>query len=160
MKNWMKVIGFVLISSIYFGTLCQAKESKNLNVENEGQQQIKIEDQRYIPIYHEDEYTYYLDNATKKKIKHPYLEEEILDVWVKIEGNEDGVYTDPVSYTMKHYYVRLKEKQMQLVNTIEFIGGISPSYSADTPYREKNWKTVVPTSREENCYLKIIELVK
>lgn len=152
---------FLLFGCMMFSSICQAmgvpnsNEKKDKNQINEPQ---NMTAERYVLIYKDDEYNYYLDQVTAKKMNHPYLKEEILDVWLKIENNPQSGYADPVSYTMKHYYVRLTEKQMQMINSVEF-NGENPIYSPDQPYREKNWKTLVPSSAEESCYFKIVELV-
>lgn len=155
MKRMMFLGIFLLFGCMMFVNICQAMGVPNINEKNELQNEIV---ERYVLIYKDDDYNYYLDQATAKKINHPYLKEELLDIWLKVEGNPNGVYNDPVIYTMKHYYVRLKEKQMQLINSVEF-NGESPIYAPDEPYREKNWKVLVPSSAEENCYLKIVELL-
>jgi hypothetical protein len=140
-------------------SICQAMGSINRDEKNPKNEEQAVTTERFVQIYKDDESTYYLDNATAKKIKHPYLKEDLLDVWLKVEGNANGVYSDPVSYAMKHYYVRLTEKQVQLINSVDF-NGETPVYTPDEPYREKNWRTLVPSSPEESCYLKVIELVK
>lgn len=161
MKKIIFFVIFLLFGCMVFASVCQAMGVPNINEEkqkNQTNEQQNITTERYVLLYKNDEHDYYLDQVTAKKINHPYLKEEILDIWVKVDNIAQGGYTDPVSYTMKHYYVRLKEKQMQMINSVDF-NGESPTYSPDEPYREKNWKTLVPSSAEESCYFKIIELL-
>lgn len=161
MKKMTTFVMFLLFGIILFVNNCQAMGMPNLNEKEENKQKNEQQDEkaeRYILIYQDDDSTYYLDQVTAKKMNHPYLKEQMLDVWVKVENNPNGIYVDPASYTMKHYYMRLKEKQIQLINSVEF-NGETPVYTPDEPYREKNWRTLVPSSAEENCYIKIVELM-
>lgn len=157
----MFLVVFLLFGCMIFSGICQAMGVPNINEKkeiNKIDEQQDMTAERYVLIYKDDEYNYYLDQVTAKKMNHPYLKEEILDVWLKIENTSQSGYTDPISYTMKHYYVRLTEKQMQMINSVEF-NGENPTYSPDQPYREKNWMTLVPSSAEESCYLKVVELM-
>ncbi|MBP2630827.1 MAG: hypothetical protein H6Q70_1455 [Firmicutes bacterium] len=161
MKKFVAFVMFLLFGCMIFSSICQAMGAANISEKKEKNQINEQQDmtaERYVLIYKDDEYNYYLDQVTAKKMNHPYLKEEILDVWLKVENTPKNGYADPVIYTMKHYYVRLKEKQMQMINSVEF-NGENPTYSPDETYREKNWKTLVPSSAEESCYLKIVELV-
>ena len=159
MKKITRLVLLMLAVLMMLASICQAMGPINRDEKNPKNEEQVVTTERFVQIYKDDDSTYYLDKATAKKIKHPYLKEDLLEVWLKIEGNANGVYSDPVTYAMKHYYVRLKEKQVQLINSVDF-NGETPVYTPDEPYREKNWRTLVPSSPEESCYLKVIELVK
>jgi len=158
MKKITRLVLLMLAVLMMLASICQAMGSNNRNEKNPNNEEQAVTTERFVQIYKDDDATYYLDTFTAKKIKHPYLKEDLLDVWLKVESNVNGVYSDPVSYAMKHYYVRLTEKQLQLINTVEF-NGENPVYTPDEPYREKNWRTLVPSSSEENCYLIIVEIL-
>ena len=159
MKKITRLVLLMLAVLMMLASICQAMGPINRDEKNPKTEDQAVTTERFVQIYKDDDSTYYLDKTTAKKIKHPYLKEDLLDIWLKVEGSVNGVYSDPVSYAMKHYYVRLKEKQVQLINSVDF-NGETPVYTPDEPYREKNWRTVVPSSAEESCYLKVIELVK
>ena len=159
MKKITRLVLLILAVLMMLASICQAMGPINRDEKNPKKEDQAVTTERFVQIYKDDDATYYLDKTTAKKIKHPYLKEDLLDVWLKVEGSVNGVYSDPVSYAMKHYYVRLKEKQLQLINSVEF-NGETPVYTPDEPYREKKWRTLVPSSAEESCYLKVIELVK
>ncbi len=159
MKKITRLVLLMLTVFMMLASICQAMGPINREEKSPKNELQNVTTERFVQIYKDDDSTYYLDKVTAKKIKHPYLNEDILDVWLKVEVNVNGVYNDPVSYTMKHYYLRLKEKQLQLINSVDF-NGESPVYTPDEPYREQNWRTLVPSSAEESCYLKVIELVK
>lgn len=128
----------------------QTLSAESVNIE-------ALQNGRFVYLFADDEYKYYLDRQTARQINHPYLNEKLLDVWLKIVSNTNAVYADPDNYIMQHYFVRLKEKQLQLVNEVVFNGETAFNNDPDIPYREKNWRTVVPSSSDEGCYLEIVK---
>lgn len=134
--------------------------SANEQVENQQEHQAVIEKpvERYVFIYADDEYNYYLDTKTAKQMQHPYLSEDLLDVWIKIVSNTSNQYLDQSSATvMQHYYVRLNQRQMQLINEVALGNDSAFKNQPDIPYSEKKWRTVVPGSSDEGCYDGIIK---
>ena len=81
---------------------------------------------------------------------HPYLKEQVIDVWLK-EVNNDEFEAD-TGYVMKHYYFRVKEQQVILLEEAEFtLDGrlIDNSVKAFTDAR---WENLIPGTTIEKCY--------
>lgn len=156
MKQWMIFIS-ILLTAVNINH-CFAEEIP-LDLEPSPQQIIK-KDTRYLRLYVRNDLEYFLDLATAKKIKHPYLKEELWDVWIKIKENEDAAYTYPEVYTMAHYYVRCTMSQLQLIQTFKIEEEAAVAYAPEVPYREKNWQNLIPGSNEEELYWAILKNVK
>ena len=74
--------------------------------ENEAKKQETKEKQRYIYLFEDNGFVYYLDNQNVKWKPIPYSEtEEILDIWIKlIKVAPDEEYSYPQKYFLEHYY--------------------------------------------------------
>lgn len=156
MKQWVTVISILLMS--LSANHCWAQEVP-LDLQPEHQQIVK-EDIRYLRICTRNDLDYFLDQATAKKIRHPYLKEDLWDIWLKIKENENAAYTYPEVYTMEHYYVRLIKPELQRMQRIQMEEESALEYVLQTPFQEKNWKILIPGSIEEEIYWAIIKNVK
>lgn len=158
MKQWMMGI-FILLMTVG-STYCFAQEVPlDLQPQPE-KQKIMIEDERYLWLCSRNDLDYFLDQVTAKKIRHPYLKEDLWDVWLKIKENENAAYTYPETYTIEHYYVRLTKPELQLMQRIQMEDESALEHMPQTPYQEKNWRILVPGSIEEEFYWAIIKNVK
>ena len=137
----------LLCLSLLFVTAAYAAEETESGKERRG---------RYLFLHKAEHARYYLDRQSLSKQPHPYLKEELLDVWIKVEAQEENAYTYPPPYTLKNYYLRLTKPQYQLKVVLQ--GGDTPK-SKDAlriPYREKNWQDAYPESVEEILYRRIV----
>lgn len=141
---------FALLALMFSVVYCQA-EAAELAEELKAAQS-----DRYVLLCSDEDFDYYMDQQTMKKIKHPYLKEDLLDVWIKIAESEDTSYSYPENFGMLHYYVRLSEPQLQLLQTVYIKGKVVSSSMEERPFREMNWQIVVPDTAEEELYHAII----
>lgn len=141
---------FALLT-LLFSVICYQAEAAELSEELQASQ-----NGRYILLCSDEDFDYYIDRQSMKKIKHPYLKEDLLDVWIKIAENEDASYSYPENFGMLHYYARLKEPQLQLLQTVYIKGKVVNSSMEERPFREANWQAVVPDTAEEELYYAII----
>lgn len=134
------------VSLLFAAAACAAEENRN-GEERRG---------RYVFLHAAEQARYYLDRESLAKQPHPYLKEELLDVWIKVEAQEENAYTYPPPYTLRNYYLRLTKPQYQLKVVLR--AGDTPR-SKDAvryPYREKNWRDAYPESLEEILYRRIV----
>lgn len=113
-----------------------------------------------VLLYSDDDYDYFIHTGALKIIQHPYIKEQkIVDVWIKVEGNANGIVYYPVNYTMQHYYMRLDRPQIQLLTSIECYSSGQTHIAVDKTYLEDAWYDIVPMSVEEACYFAIMEQI-
>lgn len=157
-----KVRAMVRRSLFFMSLFCVILLTHRADASDAGRQQVvKQEAQdRYVFLYADEEMNYFMDRESSKKIRHPYLDESLLDVWVKIAENEHAAYAYPERYGMVHYYVRLNKPELQLIETVLVQGKTAQESKPPRPYREKNWKTVVPDTMEEELYRAIVDVYK
>lgn len=118
----------------------------------------EIEEQdRYKALCSDEAFDYSIDQITAHKIKHPYLKEDLFDVWIKMMESDSATYTYPETYVLKHYYVRISKRELQLIQTVQVRGDEMHSLSPERPYQEKNWMQLIPSSFEERLYQAIIK---
>lgn len=147
MKKTVAVL-FIIWASLLFPMIAGAEE-KNADT--------GVRRARYVFLHEEDDMRYYLDRESMRKTPHPYLKEDLLDVWVKLVSQEKNSYTYPQPYLLKNYYLRLTKPQIQL-RVILRADTLSKSDEATKiPYREKNWQDVYPDSLEEILYRSILK---
>ena len=138
----MKKVLLVLLSLLLLSSLCYGKEATTDKVTaNEVIEPVTIES---------DSFDYFFDKKTILLNNHPYLKEQVIDVWLK-EVNNDEFEAD-TGYVMKHYYFRVKEQQIILLEEAEFtLDGrlIDNSVKAFTDAR---WENLIPGTTIEKCY--------
>lgn len=114
-----------------------------------------------ILLYSDDDYDYFINTGALRKIQHPYIKgQELVDVWIKVEGNANDIVYYPVNYTMQHYYMRLDQPQVQMVTSVECYSSGQTHVAVDKPYLEDAWCDIIPMSVEEACYFAIMEQLK
>lgn len=143
-------------SSSEKGSLGRAMESKR---QESGQQSDKKV--RYIYLFEDNGFVYYLDNQNVKWKPIPYSEtEEILDIWVKlIKVAPDEEYSYPQKYFLEHYYLRPDRKQIQFLSELE-VTGRPDNAIKERPYSVHNWENIVSGSLEDEIYHSVLKVVK
>ena len=149
-------------------------------VEKEKEQDDKYNEsqrERYVKLFRDDTYTYYLDKQNTHWTRVPYTaDNQMIDVWVRlVEGDgraeltqidrEDAagkytakeyVYTPPAHYYLEHYYIWPDRKKIQFLCELEVTG--RPENSIDErKYDYKNWEGLVPGSAEDQIYHTVIK---
>jgi len=115
---------------------------------------------RFVQVFADETYTYYLDVKTAQRIACPYSDDEqLIDVWVKLVELQDTTYQYPQTYILEHYYLRPAKKQIQLLCEAE-IAGRPTNDLVQKPYLDSNWETIVPGSVEDALYQVVIEKMK
>lgn len=143
-------------SSSEKGSLGRAMESKR---QESGQQSDKKV--RYIYLFEDNGFVYYLDNQNVKWKPIPYSEaEEILDIWIKlIKVAPDEEYSYPQKYFLEHYYLRPDRKQIQFLSELE-VTGRPDNAIKERPYSVHNWENIVSGSLEDEIYHSVLKVVK
>ena len=115
----MKKVLLVLLSLLLLSSLCYGKEATTDKVTaNEVIEPVTIESDRFNYLLSDNSFDYFFDKKTILLNNHPYLKEQVIDVWLK-EVNNDEFEAD-TGYVMKHYYFRVKEQQVILLEEAEF----------------------------------------
>lgn len=129
--------------------------------ENEAKKQETKEKQRYIYLFEDNGFVYYLDNQNVKWKPIPYSEtEEILDIWIKlIKVAPDEEYSYPQKYFLEHYYLRPDRKQIQFLSELE-VTGRPDNAIKERPYSVHNWENIVSGSLEDEIYHSVLKVVK
>ena len=127
----------------------------------EKEQQEKKEKVRYVYLFEDNGFAYFLDSQTARWKNIPYTEsEEILDVWIKLVKVEaDEEYSYPQKYFLEHYYLRPKTKQIQFLSELE-VSGRPDNTAKERPYSVRNWENLVPGSLEDEIYTKVLNEIK
>lgn len=115
---------------------------------------------RFIPIFSDDEYNYYMDTATIKLTPHPYKDEQLVDVWLKLEHNANALYADSAVYILQHYYMRQGAAQQQLLSEVLVNSEENFSSEQRAKYSEANWDNLIPDTGEELCYQEVMQYVE
>lgn len=156
-----------------FATVCQAAQSplpasKPADTASSGLSAEKISPdkkdavvtERFVQIFADETYTYYLDVKTAQRIACPYRDDEqLIYVWVKLVEPQDTAYHYPQTYILEHYYLRPAKKQIQLLCEAE-IAGRPTNDLVQKPYLDANWENIVPGSVEDSLYQVVIEKMK
>lgn len=114
---------------------------------------------RFVPIFSDDEYNYYLDTTTIKLTAHPYKNEQLVDVWLKLEHNAGALYSDSTVYILQHYYMRRGVAEQQLLSEVIINSDESSSSEQRANYSEANWEGLIPDTSEELCYQAVMNYV-
>ena len=147
-------------SSSEKGALGRAMESKRQET-GQGTDQQSDKKVRYIYLFEDNGFVYYLDNQNVKWKPIPYSEtEEILDIWIKlIKVAPDEEYSYPQKYFLEHYYLRPDRKQIQFLSELE-VTGRPDNAIKERPYSVHNWENIVSGSLEDEIYHSVLKVVK
>ena len=147
-------------SSSEKGALGRAMERKRQETGQDTDQQ-SDKKVRYIYLFEDNGFVYYLDNQNVKWKPIPYSEtEEILDIWIKlIKVAPDEEYSYPQKYFLEHYYLRPDRKQIQFLSELE-VTGRPDNAIKERPYSVHNWENIVSGSLEDEIYHSVLKVVK
>lgn len=147
-------------SSSEKGALGRAMELKRQETGQDTDQQ-SDKKARYIYLFEDNGFVYYLDNQNVKWKPIPYSEtEEILDIWIKlIKVVPDEEYSYPQKYFLEHYYLRPDRKQIQFLSELE-VTGRPDNAIKERPYSVHNWENIVSGSLEDEIYHSVLKVVK
>ena len=131
---------------------------------------------RYVKLFKDSDFTYYMDSENAKWVNVPYsAESRMIDVWVQlVEGDnqaqittvtkEDKLgqyeakraeYTPPVKYFLEHYYLWPERKKIQFLCELE-VTGKPDNVVEQRKYDIRNWEELVPGSIEDNIYHSVV----
>ena len=144
----------------WFTKLDEAGRIMNQPADEAKKQETK-EKERYIYLFEDNGFVYYLDNQNVKWKPIPYSEtEEILDVWIKLlKVAPDEEYSYPQKYFLEHYYLRPEKKQIQFLSELE-VTGRPDNAIKERPYNVRNWENIVSGSLEDELYHSVLKVVK
>lgn len=108
---------------------------------------------RYIMLFRDDSFIYWLDTEALRWREMPYSAfEDMVDCWVKMEDiSEDKEYTYPEKYYMEHLYLRPAKKQIMFLSELEVTGKPDNNIKERT-YKPEFWEELVPGSVEQEIY--------
>jgi len=106
---------------------------------------------RYENIVTDDAVVAQFDTTTLRYEKDPYRDEKLVSVWIKS--------TSEFSYdsTLKHYWFRLNERQMLLMDTADYNGSGQVIGKTSTQYNPSFWAPVLPETVPEACYSAVLK---
>ena len=125
---------------------------------------------RYLKIAGDPLFTYYLDTETVRYIKDPYRDENLIDAWIKIVCEPDGAAAeiknrkskglstegyDRLFYSVRRYYFRLKERQMQLMISRDFAIDGTQLEIQKYEYSAARWDDLAPSTLGDYWYGKV-----
>lgn len=106
---------------------------------------------RYENIVTEDAVIAQFDTTTLRYEKDLYRDEKLIGVWIK--STSDFSY----DYTLKHYLFRLNERQMLLMDTVDYNSNGQVIGKTATQYNPSLWTPVLPETVQEACYNAVLK---
>jgi len=114
---------------------------------------------RFVKIFQDKSYTYYVDTKTEQWTYCPNTTEQVIDVWIKLVNVDDTKYSYPETYLLEHYYIRPDKQQIQFLCEIE-VAGRPNNAIQQREYSAANWENLVPGSVEDSIYQAIVANTK
>lgn len=108
------------------------------------QMTVFAEDSRYVDIINGDIATAQLDTETFRYVKDPYLNEQLLSVWIKVYNNG--------GYSINHYFFRIHNRKMMLLNRINHNANGQVVNEVTNKYDPASWSEISPESVCEAWY--------
>jgi len=128
-------------------------------------------EQRYVKIFSDASFNYYLDKASVKWVPCPNTDKEyIIDAWIKMERSGDNLlhaaengaqadqYSYPAKYYLEHYYMRPSVDQVQFLCELE-VTGRPDNNIKQRKYDAANWENLVPGSIEDSIYQAVVKIM-
>lgn len=110
-------------------------------------------DSRYVDIVKGDATVAQFDKETLQYEKDPYLDEQLLSVWIK-------TFTNNGSYNLNHYYFHLKEQKMMLLSSVEYNANRLIQNKFEYKYNPDSWSPVLPDTAPEAWYSSTMKFAK
>lgn len=116
---------------------------------------------RFIFMNENENYSYYLDADTVRYIPDPYRDEKLMDAWIKVVPTETGRQSeiktrlannlqvagyDEFNYSMRRYYFRVSQRQIQRMYLRDFSGSGKVLDTQSYKYEAIRWEELVPNS--------------
>jgi len=114
---------------------------------------------RFVKIFQDTSYTYYVDTKTEQWTYCPNTTEQVIDAWIKLVSVDDTTYSYPETYLLEHYYIRPDKQQIQFLCEIE-VAGRPNNAIQQREYSASNWENLVPGSVEDSIYQAIVANTK
>lgn len=149
----MRKILIVLLSFFIMTAVCYAEQT-----EEKPSSTTNIDSARFVYLLSDSSFDYFFDSKTIVYNSHPYLDEQVVDVWIK-EINNDEFQTD-TGYEMKHYYYRINDKQMMLLEYANFTTDGRLIEKSAKIFTDARWENIIPATSEEKCYQLILDYAK
>jgi hypothetical protein len=92
------------------------------------------------------------DTETIKYAKDPYRNELLLNVWIKSLPDQNSG-----SYDLTHYLFRLKDREMMLLEQIEYSSSGEVLYQTLNKYDATLWTQIIPETLQEKWYSSILK---
>lgn len=94
------------------------------------------------------------DTETFRYQKDTYRDELLLSVWIKTSPNTDG------SYSLNQYLLRQNEREIMLLEQIDFNAANQVTSSRSSKYDVKAWIKVIPETDTEKWYTAALKYAK
>ena len=157
-----KILLMFLMTFIFVGNMTAEAQDANNTVD------------RYVKLFSDNGFTYYMDSKSAKWTPCPSTNEEyMVDVWIKLvrdgevveadtaapDAEIDPQYSYPAKYYLEHYYMRPDREQIQFLSEIE-VAGRPDNDIKEKEYDVANWEKLVPDSIEDNIYHRVMDEMK
>ncbi len=106
---------------------------------------------RYEGIVMEDAVVAQIDKDTLRYEKDPYRSEKLLSVWIKTTSDYSS------DFTLHHYLFRLSNREMLLLDTVEYNGAGQVNSRISNPYNPSSWTMILPETALEKCYISALK---
>jgi hypothetical protein len=106
---------------------------------------------RYENVVMGDSIAAQFDKDTLRYEKDPYRNEKLVSVWVKTTAD----YTN--DYSLSHYLFRINERQMLLLDTVEYNASGQLLNRVTKQYNPSLWTTILPETVQEACYVSALK---
>jgi hypothetical protein len=111
-----------------------------------------VEPPRFREMRYENIELGQFDTETIKYTKDPYRNEFLLDVWIKTLPDQDNG-----SYSLTHYLFRLKDREMMLLEQIEYGSSGEILYQSLNKYNAALWTQIIPETLAEKWYSALLK---
>jgi len=130
---------------------------------------------RFVLIGENSNYTYYLDTETVRYIPDPYRDEKLVDAWIRLVPTETGrqleiktrqadnldiLGYDDFGYSMRRFYFRTMQRQIQRMHLKDFSATDKPLETRISKYEAVRWEDIVPNTPPDEWYIFIMKFME
>lgn len=160
------IISSFIIFGVYNDALAEVMSSPNSNKQIVKSEKKKVEKSRFIKLFSDNSFNYYVDLKSAQWIQCPNTRDEyIIDVWIKmipVDQESNSILkedTMAAKYYLEHYYLRPSKQQIQFLCELE-VAGRPNNNVKQREFQVGNWESLIPGSIEDEIYNSVLEVMK
>lgn len=114
---------------------------------------------RFIYLFSDDGFNYYLDKMASCRTTPPAGFDELVEVWVKLLPlglAPETEVADGQTYYLQHYMLWPEKEKIMFLSELE-IDGRPDNNIKERPFDGHNWERLIPGSLEDNIYRNCIK---